>query len=81
MYEIGVVVAVIIAIGEFAKLYVAAKWIPLLSMALGLGAGLFYIPVDSVADGIMTGLMTGLAACKLYDIGRRRLRKLRDARN
>ena len=43
MYEIGVVVAVIIAIGEFAKLYVAPKWIPLLSMVLGLGAGLFFI--------------------------------------
>lgn len=77
MYEIGVVVAVIIAIGEFAKLYVAAKWIPLLSMVLGLGAGLFYIPVDSVADGIMTGLMTGLAACKLYDIGAKAVGKAR----
>ena len=65
MYEIGAVVAVIIAIGQFAKLYVAPKWIPLLSMVLGLGAGIFYVPVDSVADGIMTGL----AACKLYDIG------------
>lgn len=58
-------VAVIIAIGEFAKLYVPAKYIPLLSMGIGLVAGLFYIPVESVADGIMTGL----AACKLYDIG------------
>lgn len=75
MYEIGVVVAVIIAVGEFAKLYVPAKFIPLLSMALGLGAGLFYIPVDSVADGIMTGIMTGLAACKLYDIGAKAIKK------
>lgn len=75
MYEIGVVVAVIIAIGEFAKLYVSAKWIPLLSMVLGLGAGLFYIPADSVADGIMTGIMTGLAACKLYDIGAKAVKR------
>ncbi|MDQ0168791.1 hypothetical protein [Paenibacillus tundrae] len=75
MYEIGVVVAVIIAIGEFAKLYVPARFIPLLSMGLGLIAGLFYIPADSVADGIMTGIMTGLAACKLYDIGAKTLSK------
>lgn len=75
MYEIGVVVAVIIAVGEFAKLYVPAKYIPLLSMVLGLCAGLFYIPVDSVADGIITGIMTGLAACKLYDIGAKAIKK------
>jgi hypothetical protein len=31
--------------------------------------------VDSVADGIMTGIMTGLAACKLYDIGAKVVKK------
>ncbi|MCG7383415.1 hypothetical protein [Paenibacillus sp. ACRRY] len=75
MYEIGVVVAVIIAIGEFAKLYVPVKFIPMLSMGLGLVAGLFYIPVETVVEGIMTGVMTGLAACKLYDIGAKAIKK------
>lgn len=70
MYEIGVVVAVIIALGEFFKLYVPAKYLPLVSMVIGLAAGLLYIPHTTVADGIMTGIMTGLAACKLYDVGK-----------
>jgi len=70
MYEIGVVVAVIIALGEFFKLYVPAKYLPLISMAIGLAAGLLYIPHDTVANGIMTGIITGLAACKLYDVGK-----------
>ncbi|MFD1135565.1 hypothetical protein [Paenibacillus urinalis] len=77
MYEIGVVVAVIIAIGEFAKMYIDAKWIPLLSMALGLVAGLLYIPHETVADGVMTGIMAGLAACKLYDIGKGAVSKVK----
>lgn len=70
MYEIGVVVAVIIALGEFAKIYVDAKYIPLLSLTLGVVAGLLYIPHDAVIDGVFNGLITGLAACKLYDIGK-----------
>lgn len=70
MYEIGVVVAVIIALGEFAKMYIDAKYIPLISMALGLIAGLVYIPHVTIADGVMTGIMAGLAASKLYDLGK-----------
>ncbi|MBG9736128.1 holin [Paenibacillus alvei] len=70
MYEMGVVVAVIIALGEFAKLYIDAKYIPLISLALGVVAGLVYIPHEAIADGVFNGLITGLAACKLYDIGK-----------
>ncbi|MCR8843064.1 holin [Paenibacillus sp. SC116] len=69
MYEIGVVAAVIIALGEFAKIYVDAKYIPLLSMVLGIVAGIVYIPHETIADGVFVGILTGLAACKLYDVG------------
>lgn len=70
MYEIGIVVAVIIALGEFAKIYVDAKYIPLISLVLGVVAGIVYIPHEAIADGVFNGLITGLAACKLYDIGK-----------
>lgn len=70
MYEMGVVVAVIIALGEFAKIYIDAKYIPLISLTLGVVAGIVYIPHEGIADGVFNGLITGLAACKLYDIGK-----------
>lgn len=70
MYEMGVVAAVIIALGEFAKIYIDAKYIPLISLTLGVVAGIVYIPHEAVADGVFNGLITGLAACKLYDLGK-----------
>jgi len=70
MYEMGVVAAVIVALGEFAKLYLHSAYIPLLSLALGITAGIVYIPHELLADGIFNGVITGLAACKMYDLGK-----------
>lgn len=70
MYEMGIVAAVIIALGEFSKLYVDAKYIPLISLVLGVVAGIVYIPHEAIADGVFSGIITGLAACKMYDLGK-----------
>lgn len=68
MFEIGMVVAVLIAVGQFAKVYVPTKYVPLLTMALGIVAGMFYIPHASIQEAIMYGLAAGLSANGMYDV-------------
>lgn len=68
MVELSTVVAVIIGISELFKVYVPNKYIPLVSMILGLLAGLFVVPASSLTESIMTGITLGLSASGVYDM-------------
>lgn len=75
MFEIGVVVAVIMAVGEFAKRYVNSKYIPAVTMALGVLAGYVYLPHAGVQDAIMNGVMVGLMSNGLFDTAKMVIKK------
>ncbi len=67
MFELAVLIAVVVAITEGVKRFnVPAKYLPIVSLALGLVAGIFY--VDGILkEQIMYGLMIGLSASGLFD--------------
>ncbi|QGG47662.1 hypothetical protein [Heliorestis convoluta] len=68
MFEAGMVVTVIIAIGQFTKLYVDSKYIPIVTMILGIIAGLLYLPAETIQAGIFHGVVVGLSANGLFDV-------------
>ncbi|MZP28676.1 hypothetical protein GTO91_02945 [Heliobacterium undosum] len=70
MFEPAVVVAVLIAIGQFAKLYIDSKYIPLVTLVLGVCAGVIYIPADTLQAGILNGVIVGLSANGLFDVSK-----------
>lgn len=69
MFEIAIVIAVVLALTEFVKRLgvVPEKYLPAVSLVLGLLAGLFYVDVVMIQEKIMFGLMIGLSAAGLFD--------------
>ena len=68
MFEAGVVVAVIMALGQFIKRYVDSKYIPLITLLLGVVGGYVYLPHQAIQDAIMNGVMLGLTSNGLFDM-------------
>jgi hypothetical protein len=69
MFETAIIIAVVMALTEFVKRMeiIPVKYLPAVSLVLGLLAGLFYVDVTMVQDKIMYGLMIGLSAAGLFD--------------
>ena len=68
----AVIVALIMAVNQGIKQVIPAKFIPLVSVGLGLVAGLFVLPYEGgVQAGIINGLAMGLSACGLFDLGKK----------
>lgn len=58
---------VIIGLVEIAKQTGFPKrYTPLLALALGIAAGVFYVSPDDLATGILSGIVMGLASVGLY---------------
>lgn len=76
MIEISsmVVIGLIIALGQLFKQLVPTRFIPLVSVALGVIAGLWVLPNDGLVSGIVNGLAMGLSACGLFDLGKAAVR-------
>lgn len=68
MFEIGVVVAIIIALGQFAKMYINGKYVPLVTLVIGLIAGYFYLPHETIQEAVMNGTVVALTANGLFDM-------------
>lgn len=68
MFEIALIVAVVVALLEVVKKLdvVNKKYIPVVALAIGIVAGLFYMD-GTVKEQIFYGLMIGLTACGLFD--------------
>jgi hypothetical protein len=67
MFELGLLIAVVVAITELVKQFeVPKKYLPIVSLVLGLAAGIFYVG-GTVKEQIMYGLMIGLSAAGLFD--------------
>jgi hypothetical protein len=68
MFEAGVVVAAVIALGQLAKIYIDTKYIPLITLVLGIVGGFLYIPHAAIQDAVMNGVLVGLSANGLFDV-------------
>jgi len=69
MLEINdaVLIPLILGVVEIIKgLGVRKKFLPLISLVLGLLAGIFYVYPYDLKSGIIIGLMLGLSASGLY---------------
>jgi hypothetical protein len=67
IYDVAVV-AVIIGIVEIAKRAgLNTNWCPLLSLALGVTAGVLFLSDGDIKKGIVIGIACGLSASGLYD--------------
>lgn len=68
MFEIAIIIAVIVGLVQLVKKinFLPARYLPVLSLVLGVAAGIFYIP-GTVEERIMYGLMIGLSSAGLFD--------------
>ncbi len=58
-------VPIVMALVELAKLYINVRWAPLLSLAFGIAAA-FIIPSSTAGYTVLSGLIIGLTAAGLY---------------
>ena len=67
--NMAVIVGLIMGINQLVKQVIPAKYIPILSVVLGLAAGVFVLPYEGgVVTGIVNGLAMGLSACGVFDL-------------
>jgi len=69
MFEITLIIAVVLALTEFVKRMgiIPNKYLPAISLVLGLLAGLFYVDVVTFQEKVFYGLMIGLSSSGLFD--------------
>lgn len=67
MIEYAVIVAVIIGLTELVKQVLPSKYMPLISLVLGIVAGLVYVDAE-IEMQVFIGIAMGLAASGLFDI-------------
>lgn len=69
MFELALIIGVVAALTEFVKKmeFIPTKYLPAISLLLGLVAGIFYVDAPSLQEQIMYGLMIGLSASGLFD--------------
>ncbi|PIC97873.1 MULTISPECIES: hypothetical protein [unclassified Sporosarcina] len=71
-----VLIPVIIGLTEILKMYgLPKKLIPIFSLLLGIGGGIFYLFPHDWKSGILGGIIMGLSASGLYSSGKTIVRK------
>lgn len=71
MYDFALISAVIVALNELLKkVGLNAKFVPVVSVILGIIGGYFYLPAETVKDAIFNGIIVGLAANGLFDMSK-----------
>ena len=68
MFEMGLIIAVVLALNELFKrsFGIPPRYLPLLSLLLGVGAGFIYLDGD-VKTRVFYGIIIGLSASGLFD--------------
>ncbi|MDC3413950.1 holin [Terrihalobacillus insolitus] len=69
MIELGVIVAVIIGIGQIAKEFIPKKFMPIVSLVLGVVAGVVFLE-GAIEEKVFYGIAIGLAASGLFDVAK-----------
>lgn len=67
MIDIALLIAVVVALTElFKRLGTPNKYLPLISLAIGLLAGVFYLDY-ALKEQVLYGVIIGLSASGLFD--------------
>ncbi|WAA10849.1 holin [Fervidibacillus albus] len=68
MFEIGLIIAVVVGLVELVKRLdiVPTKYLPLISLTLGIVTGLFYLDGE-IKVRVFNGIIIGLSASGLFD--------------
>ena len=68
MFDTALLIAVIVALTQLIKKseLMPVKYMPTLSLALGIVAGLFFVD-GQLNEQLITGIMIGLSAAGLFD--------------
>lgn len=81
MLEVNHVVLIPLILGiveVFKVLGLKKKFLPLLSLVLGVLAGIFYVYPNDLKSGIIVGIMYGLSASGLYSGTKNSIEKTND---
>lgn len=66
MFDVALIIGVVVALTQLMKGFIPNKYLPALSLVLGVVAGVIYVEGD-LKSQIMYGLMIGLSASGLFD--------------
>lgn len=69
MYELAIIVAVITGVTQVAKQFVPKKFMPIVSLVLGVGAGLGFVD-GSIREQIFLGIAMGLSASGFFSMAK-----------
>jgi hypothetical protein len=69
MIELSLVVAIITGVGQIFKKVVPAKYMPIVSLLLGIGSGFVFVD-GSLAIQLLNGVGLGLAANGLFEVSK-----------
>lgn len=74
--DLGLMVAVIIALGEVIKRteLMKVKYLPIVNIILGVIAGVVFIDAP-IQESILTGIVVGLSASGLFDLTKAKTKK------
>lgn len=66
MADVALLITIVVAFTQLVKSFIPNKYLPALTLILGVIAGVFYVD-GSLKEQIMYGLMIGLSAAGLFD--------------
>lgn len=69
MLDYAIIVAAIVGIVEIVKQFVPNKFMPIISVIIGIIAGLVYVDA-TIELKVFIGIAMGLAACGLFDVAK-----------
>lgn len=69
MFELGVIVALVVGIGQVAKGFVPTKFMPIVSLVIGIVSGFVFLD-GAIEEKVFYGIAIGLAASGLFDVAK-----------
>lgn len=67
LLDASLLVAIIVGCSELMKIYVKAKYLPLLNMVFGILGSIVYFEGD-LKTKVLSGIIAGLASSGLFDL-------------
>lgn len=65
-YDVAIVPVVVALVGLFGKLGVPARWLPAISLVLGLAGGFVYVAPADPKQAALVGIVIGLSAIGVH---------------
>ncbi|KXH81804.1 hypothetical protein [Sporosarcina sp. HYO08] len=66
LYDVLIIPLILGIVEMFKRAGINAKWLPFISLALGIAIGIVYVANGDWKQGLLVGAMLGLSASGLY---------------